>query len=140
MQEGEMSIRIQSGAPLFQVYDMQTSMAFYRDVLGFEVLQTAPDGPVAHWALLRNGETYLMLNTKYELDHERPAVSDTISGHEDVTLYFMCDDPDAAYRELKAKGWADVNEPSTAPYGMRQVYLRDPDGFSLCLQHGVEGG
>jgi uncharacterized glyoxalase superfamily protein PhnB len=133
-----MSIRISSGAPLFQVYDMPTSLAFYRDVMGFEVLQTSPDGPVTHWAMLRNGGMYLMLNTKYEFDHERPAVPDTSSGHEDVALYFMCADADEAYRELKAKGWPHVNEPSTAPYGMRQVYLRDPDGFSLCLQHAVE--
>lgn len=135
-----MSIRIESGAPLLVVYDMPTSLAFYRDLLGFEVRARAPEGPVTHWAMLRHGEMYLMLNTKYEFDHERPAVPDTTNGREDVTLYFTCDDADAAYSELKAKGWPHLSEPSTAPYGMRQLYLRDPDGFSLCLQHPVEHG
>jgi uncharacterized glyoxalase superfamily protein PhnB len=50
----------------------------------------------------------------------------------------MCDDVDAAYRELQAKGWPDIEEPSTAPYGVRQLQVRDPDGFRLCLQHEVE--
>jgi glyoxylase I family protein len=133
-----MAIRIESGTPLFHVYDMPASLTFYQEVMGFELVARAPDGPITHWAMLRNGETYLMLNTKYEFDHERPAVPDTTSGREDVTLYFMCDDADAAYRELKSKGWPHVEAPSTAPYGMRQVYLRDPDGFSLCLQNAVE--
>src|SRR5688572_10780375 len=99
-----MSIHIKSGAPLFQVYDMPASLTFYQDILGFELLARAPDGPITHWAMLRNGKTYLMLNTKYEFDHERPAVPDTTSGREDVALYFECDDADAAYRELKSKG------------------------------------
>ena len=79
--------------------------------------------------------TRLMLNTKYEFDHERPAIPDTTSGREDVCLYLACEDADVAYRELGEKGWKDMQAPSTAYYGMRQLYLKDPDGFMLCLQH-----
>ncbi len=39
-----MTIRTTSGTPLLQVYDLPTSLAFYRDVLGFEVVDTAPRG------------------------------------------------------------------------------------------------
>ena len=130
-----MTIRFASGAPLLQVYDMPTSLAFYRDLMGFEVVDTAPAGPVTHWAMLRNGSVYLMLNTKYEFDYERPLEPDRTSGRNDFILYFDCDDADAACRELQSKGWADVEEPTTAAYGMRQLQVRDPDGFRLCLQH-----
>jgi len=51
-----MAIHIKGGAPLFQVYDMPASLAFYRDLLEFEVVDTAPGGPVVHWAMLRNGD------------------------------------------------------------------------------------
>ncbi len=130
-----MTIRIVSGAPLLQVYDMPTSLAFYRDILGFEVVETAPPGPVTHWAMLRNGPVYLMLNTRYEFDRERPPEPDRTSGRDDFALYLNCHDADAAYRELQVKGWPDVAEPTTTPYGMRQLLIRDPDGFRLCLQH-----
>jgi uncharacterized glyoxalase superfamily protein PhnB len=133
-----MTIRTMSCAPLLQVYDMPTSLAFYRDLLGFEVLDTAPAGPVTHWAMLRNGPVYLMLHTKYEFDYERPLEQDRTSGRDDFILYIMCDDADAAYTELQAKGWPDIEEPSTAPYGVRQLQARDPDGFRLCLQHEVK--
>ena len=33
-----MPIKVEGGAPLLQVFDMPTSLAFYRDKLGFEVL------------------------------------------------------------------------------------------------------
>jgi Glyoxalase/Bleomycin resistance protein/Dioxygenase superfamily len=38
--EDHMAIEIRGMAPLLQVFDMPTSIAFYRDVLGFEVERT----------------------------------------------------------------------------------------------------
>jgi uncharacterized glyoxalase superfamily protein PhnB len=48
-------------------------------------------------------------------------------------LYFSCPDVDGAYEQFQAKG-VIVEKPKVAPYGMKQVYLRDPDGYSLCFQ------
>jgi hypothetical protein len=28
----------------------------------------------------------------------------------------------------------DVSKPNVAPYGMKQMSLRDPDGYGLCFQ------
>jgi catechol 2,3-dioxygenase-like lactoylglutathione lyase family enzyme len=39
-----MAIEVQGVAPLFQVFDMPTSIAFYRDVLGCEVVSTSQPG------------------------------------------------------------------------------------------------
>ena len=49
-----MGIEIRGMAPLLQVFDMPTSIAFYRDVLGFEVVTTSKPGAANFgWALLR---------------------------------------------------------------------------------------
>ena len=53
-------------------------------------------------------------------------------GRDDFTLYFGCADVDEAYKDLRAR-WPGVKEPKTASYGMRQMYITDPDGFSLAL-------
>jgi catechol 2,3-dioxygenase-like lactoylglutathione lyase family enzyme len=37
-----MCIEVRGVCTLLQVFDMPTSVRFYRDVLGFEVLQTSP--------------------------------------------------------------------------------------------------
>jgi glyoxylase I family protein len=131
-----MAIKNVSGlAPLFQVFDCAKSLAWYRDVLGFEVVSThEPEGHLS-WAMLRLGNATLMLNAKYEV-HKTPAVPESVTGRNDVTLYFACDNVDEAYLDLRARG-CSVEEPSTAYYGMRQMHVVDPDGFSLCFQHPV---
>jgi len=122
--------------PLLQVFDMATSLRFYCDVLGFQIVTTDPNtaAPNHNWVWLRLNGIELMLNTAYEYD-ERPASYDPrrVAAHRDTALYFGAPDVDAVYAQLRAKG-VEVEEPRIAPYGMKQVYLRDPDGFELCFQ------
>lgn len=106
--------------PLLQVFDMPTSVAFYRDVLGFEVLITSqPRGRHFDWALLQLKGAELMLNTAYEQD-ERPPAPDSarIAAHNDTAIYFRCPDVDAAYAHLRARG-VRAQEPKIAHYGMK---------------------
>jgi len=134
-----MAIEIRGMTPLLQVFDMPTSIAFYREVLGFEVVTTStPRRGHFDWALLRLSGVELMLNTAYEED-ARPAAPDAerIAAHEDTCLYFGCQDVDAAYAYLRAHGVAAA-EPKVAPYGMKQLYLRDPDGYNLCFQWAAQ--
>src|SRR6185295_18495053 len=123
-----MSIEVSGVCALLQVFDMPASVRFYRDVLGFEVVSTSPrDGDQFDWGLLRLGNAEVMLNTAYELA-ERPVApeADRAAAHADTTLYFGCPDVDAAYRHLRSHG-IDVKPPEVASYGMRQVYVSDPD-------------
>ncbi len=132
-----MALEVLGLSPLLQVYDMPTSVRFYRDQLGFEVVTTSPTmgEDYFHWCLLRLGKAELMLNTAYEFNDERPPTQDRerVLGHQDTGLYFGCPDVDAAYEQFRARG-VEVDKPKVAPYGMKQVYLRDPDGYSLCFQ------
>jgi len=132
-----MALNVRGLTPLVQVYDMPTSVRFYRDLLGFEVVSTSPvlGQDRFHWALLRLGEAELMLNTAYERDEDRPPVPDAarVGAHDDTGLYIACLDVDAAYAEFRSRG-VTVEKPKVAAYGMKQVYLHDPDGYSLCFQ------
>jgi len=42
------------------------------------------------------------------------------------------------YGHLCAKG-IQVEPPKVAPYGMKQLYVHDPDGYNLCFQWPVDG-
>ncbi len=131
-----MPIDMRGICPLLQVFDMPTSIRFYRDVLGFEVSSTSPPRSPddIDWCWLKLNGTELMLNTRYECE-SRPPVPDPalIAAHDDTCLYIGCPDVDAAYRHLLARG-LDIAPPKVAPYGMKQLYLKDPDGFGLCFQ------
>jgi catechol 2,3-dioxygenase-like lactoylglutathione lyase family enzyme len=133
-----MAIEIAGAAPLFTVYDVPTSVAFYRDLLGFEVIHHSKPFTDAKddygWALLRLNGVELMLNNAYE-DNIRPPQPDSTRNawHKDVCLYMSCRDVDGTYAYLRSRS-VDVNEPRVAYYGMKQLYLSDPDGYSLCFQ------
>ena len=130
-----MSIRIEGGAPLLQVFDMPASVAFYRDMLGFEIVSAAPPGPDADWVLLRHGggSVEVMLNTAYEAAHRPPAREPArIAWHRDTALYFGCPDLDGAHTHLRSRG-LDVAAPAVTPYGFRALHLRDPDGYGITL-------
>jgi hypothetical protein len=75
-----------------------------------------------------------MLNDQYEpgpAPAEPP--TDRTRWHKDTCLYFGIPDPDAAYECLLSKE-ISLAPPSVAPYGMKQLYLSDPDGYSICFQ------
>lgn len=133
-----MAIDINGMAPLLSVFDMPTALAFYRDKLGFAVVSDSGHGDDSGWVMLEHSGVQVMLNTAFD-DGERPDLPDpkTIAAHHDTCLYFGCPDVDAAYEYLMTQG-IDLNPPSAAPYGMKQLYLNDPDGYNLCFQWPAE--
>lgn len=132
-----MTIALEGLCPLLQVFDMPASLGFYCGVLGFELVQCAPSQEAIDWCLLRRDGMELMLNTRYERA-QRPAQAEAaaMAAHADTALYIGCRDLDAAYRWLCVHGM-DADAPVVAPYGMKQLYLRDPDGYVVCLQWRV---
>jgi uncharacterized glyoxalase superfamily protein PhnB len=130
-----MAIDIRGMAPLLQVFDMPASIKFYCDVLGFEIVSTdGKPAPQCDWVLLRLNGVELMLNTAYEAPRRLPKPDPArVAAHMDVTLYFGCPDVDEAYEQLRRMG-VNAKELKVAPYGMKQLYLTDPDGYGLCFQ------
>jgi glyoxylase I family protein len=131
------TIKVDSLTPLIQVFDMPTSVKFYREVLGFELIMQSSPGDYFDWGCLKLDETYLMLNTAYDKGL-RPQAPDSprVAAHNDTCLYFMAD-PDKVYEHLVAKG-IEVKPPRVASYGMKQLYLSDPDNYGICFQCPVE--
>lgn len=126
-----MGIDMKGLCPLIQVFDMDISLRFYCDLLGFEIIEKAERGG---WAWLRCGSAELMLNTAYD-DDDRPQMPEPqrVSAHQDTGLFIACPNVDAAYEYLHEKG-AVASKPKVAWYGMKQMYLKDPDGFGICFQ------
>jgi glyoxylase I family protein len=131
-----MGLEVRGICPLLQVYDMPASVRFYRDTLGFELVNTSPNlggEDKFHWCLLRLCGCDVMLNTAYEFDEERPVPADTarVAAHQDACIYFSAPDVDAVFEALRAKGLR--LKPPNVSHGMKGFYLRDPDGYGLCF-------
>src|SRR5690348_12294983 len=126
-----MALDVRGMTPLLQVFDMASSLKFYCDVLGFEIVMadSSTVAPNHNWVWLRLGGSDLMLNTAYEYEN-RPPTPDPlrINSHDDTCLYFGAPDVDAVYEHLMSRG-IQVKKPQIAYYGMKQLYLHDPDGL-----------
>jgi catechol 2,3-dioxygenase-like lactoylglutathione lyase family enzyme len=99
-----MPIEMRGICPLIQVFELPTSVRFYRDMLDFEIVGDSP-----------------------------PRSPDRIAAHGDTCLFIGGPDVDGAYRYLRDKG-LDLKEPRVTRYGMKQLYLKDRDGFGICFQ------
>ncbi|MFM9917578.1 MAG: VOC family protein [Rhizobacter sp.] len=138
----------------FTVSDMERSVAFYTDVLGFErvsdhefsgrehELATGVFGARIRVVGLRLGGQSLEL-TQYLAPVGRPAPDD-LRAHDAVFQHvaIVVSDMDRAYAQLRAKG---VRHASTGPQrlpdwnpnagGISAFYFRDPDGHFLEILH-----
>jgi len=129
-----MQFELRGIVALIEVFNVSESIEFYRRTLGFELHQSAGEGSYLGWAWLKRGDIELMLNSMYDPGDE-PAIPDAArtAAHRDTTLYIGCPDVERAYEHLRKEG-VRVAKPTVAPYGMKQLPFRDPDGYGICLQ------
>lgn len=127
---GSSSDAVHEVAPLIIVEDIERSVAFYCGGLGFACTERwAPEGKLK-WCRLERGGAALMV--QQACDEDGPAEG----RGRGVYFYFLCADADAARAAFAANG-LEPEPAHTAFYGMRQVYMTDPDGYALCFQSAV---
>lgn len=117
--------------PLLMVRDLERSVAFYSGQLGFRVIDEALSAGRRYWCRLeRDGLSLMLQQGEDAADGERPGRG--------VVLYFVCDDAEALHAEFASRGVA-VSPPQVAYYGMRQLFVPDPDGYEVCFESLVVG-
>jgi catechol 2,3-dioxygenase-like lactoylglutathione lyase family enzyme len=110
------------------VIDMARMVCFYRDVLGFEILEKEDTSNVY---LVKDGTLFLLYRRS---DFERMTnrgfeYTRGINGHFEIALSvenFAA--VDAAFKAVVSKGALPVMEPTTEPWGQRTCYVADPEG------------
>lgn len=118
---------VKASVPFFAVGNIEQSVRYYVDGLGFKMTdQWIVEGKL-RWCHLQNGGAGLMLQEfSEEGDH---AWSPSGKVGEGVSIYFICEDALAIYRELIARG-VRASEPFVGN-GMWVTSLSDPDGYEL---------
>lgn len=124
------------------VTDMVASLRFYHQVLGAELAftvdgeqNTEMPGKIsdkAVFASVRAGEAEIMLQERKNLLQDSPAFDSSTTPGASVTLYFRVDDVDAIAARLPADT-PIIKALETTWYGMREMWIRDPDGYVLTI-------
>lgn len=115
--------------PNLMVEDVEASIAFYRETLGFAVTATVPDAAPFVWASLKAGGVEVMLQARHSLAEELPQFADRPLGGS-LTLYIGVDDADALHSAVQDKATI-IKAPMTTFYGAREFYAQDPSGYIL---------
>lgn len=106
--------------------DVSRSLAFYRDLLGFKLIEDFRYEGIPVYARLRapGGDGTIALH------QAGPGVSLASEG---VRLYFEVGEVDNFCRKLQQKGFYITQMPRMMPWGWRHAYLNDPDGHEISL-------
>ena len=102
------------------VTDVERSVEFYRDKLGFTLARPAGGG----LAKLDFGLAKLYL-------YQDAAQSEPARPHRDAILAFNPGDVDAYYAAVQAKGVPFAKDLGDEPWGDRDFSVKDPDGYEL---------
>ena len=114
--------------------DPEASLAFYRDVLGFEVRKDVGYEDMRWITVGPAGQpdTSIVLTPPAVdpgiSDDERRTILELMAKGSYAGVVLTADDVDAAFAEIEAKGADVVQEPIDQPYGVRDCAFRDPAG------------
>jgi len=118
---------VRQAVPFFHVADMEESLRFYTEGIGFEITQKWIVDDRIRWCWLQLDDASLMLQ-QFPTEGVNSWVPEGKVG-DGVSIYFICDDALTIYRDLTARGIA-ISKPVVGN-GMWETTLRDPDGFRL---------
>ena len=111
---------------MIYVKDVSRALGFYRDLLGFKLIEDFRYDGVPVYARLcaPGGDGTIAL-------HQAGASASIAS--EGVRLYFEVRDLDDFCRKLLSKGFYITQMPRMMEWGWRHAYLNDPDGHEISL-------
>jgi catechol 2,3-dioxygenase-like lactoylglutathione lyase family enzyme len=120
--------------------DPEASLAFYRDILGFEVRNDVEYNGL-HWITLGPPDqpaTSIVLYppsaTPGVTDEERRTIAEMMAKGTYASINLATADLDATFERLQAGDAEVVQEPTDQPYGIRDCAFRDPAGNLVRIQ------
>lgn len=120
--------------------DPEASLAFYRDVLGFEVRQDVGQGQM-RWISLGapdQPDTTILLSPPAVdpgiTDGERATIAEMMAKGTFGWILLASTDLDATFERVQASDAEVIQEPIDQPYGFRDCAFRDPAGNQIRIK------
>lgn len=123
----ELPVNVRQAVPFFFVRDIEASVRYYVDGLGFtKTIDWTPEGRL-RWCWLQNGGAALMLQEFRQDGRHGPPPTGTLGVG--VSVYFICENALSIYREITARG-IQASKPFVGN-GAWVTSLTDPDGYQI---------
>lgn len=124
--------------PNLLVANVERSLAFYVDTLGFARGMTVPDASPFVFAAVTSGDVEIFVNDAATAVKEYPAFAGKPLGATG-TMYIELEGVDALHERIKSR--VTITMPLvTQFYGMREFGILDPDGYVITFAERVPQG
>jgi uncharacterized glyoxalase superfamily protein PhnB len=120
------SFRARSLSASLTVRDLQASLAWYRDVVGFTVAQEHQRDGTLRAVSLEAGTVRILIG-----QDDGAKGLDRVKGQGFSLQFTTAQNIDAIAERIKAHGGTLASEPTEMPWGVRMFRIHDPDGFTL---------
>jgi uncharacterized glyoxalase superfamily protein PhnB len=122
------TLRLRALMPSLTANDLQASLAFYRDVLGFIVAEEYRMEDKVVGVRLRAGTVeFLLTQDDFAKGRDRKKGVG-------LRLFAMTNqDIDQLAADVQERGAKLAQEPTTQPWGARDFAVVDPDGFTIAI-------
>ena len=122
------TLRLRSVVPSFTVADVEKSLSWYRDVLGFHPTDRwEQDGKLAGVEMVAGSVTFMLGQDDWKKGRDR------VKGEGFRIYCATVQDVDTLGARAKSRGAKLTQEPRDQPWGMRDFSLVDPDGFNITI-------
>ena len=118
---------VKQAVPFFGITDMEASLRYYVDGLGFQMKKKWIDDGKLRWCWLELGDAAIMLQ-EYLRDEKHDFRPEGKLG-QGVSICFVCEDAVRFYREVTSRN-IDAGRPFVGN-GMWVTSMNDPDGYRL---------
>jgi uncharacterized glyoxalase superfamily protein PhnB len=113
------------------VRDLQASLAWYQDALGFAVDRRIEREGQLRGVALRAGDVRILLN-----QDDGAKELDRVKGEGFSLMITTSQDVDGVAARIRAAGGTLDSEPADMPWGPRAFRVRDPDGYRFAISSG----
>ena len=128
--EIQLEPNLKQAVPFFWVMNIEESVRYYTDGLGFKMTKHWTDEGKLRWCWLERGGAALMLQEFWKDGHHANSPSGKLG--EGVSIYFICEDAIGFYREVRARG-IEASNPNVGNR-MWVTMLIDPNGYKIFFE------
>lgn len=116
-------MKLEKTIPILYAADVNRSLAYYTDILGFEQKWEWENPPTFGGVVKDDVEIFFCKEGQ---------------GHPGTWICLVVDDVDAYHQTLLAKGATILAPPESKPWNMREMFVKDPDGHILRIGHRID--
>jgi uncharacterized glyoxalase superfamily protein PhnB len=129
-------MKLQTLTPNVLVNSVNETVSWYKENLGFQLIMSIPEEGEMDWAMVQRDDVALMFQTRKSLAEDFALFADVPIGGS-LSFFTKMTGLDELHKMITDKR-AIVKEPYTTFYGMKELMVKDCNGYYLTFAEEIE--